>query len=201
MEEERHQLDPGKPGTPLVNGHHVSSVSRTRFTSGESHDLSHGPPDADGESVGGGGEPPSELGHAAEEPGGPHDDLGGSLAQTDWETTRYLAAATQLDLNYARFVVHQIVEEPFRAVAPAAGADVVVVTRWALAALRRRAWRDGVLTGLLILKIFMPTMLRLATVLEPNIRRILIRSKLRSRPKPYSKSGSLLSYSPSTRMR
>jgi hypothetical protein len=151
VEEERHEFDPGEPGTPLVNGHHVSSVSRTRFTSGESHDLSHAPPDTDGESVGGGSEPPAELGHAADEPGGPHDDLGGSLAQTDWETTRYLAAATQLDLSYARFVVHQIVEKPFCAVAPAAGADVVVVTRWALAALRRRAWRDGVLTGLLIL--------------------------------------------------
>jgi hypothetical protein len=151
VEEERHELEPGRPGTPSVNGHHVSSVSRTRFTSGESHDLPQGPLDADGESVGGASKPPGEPGHPADEPGDPHDDLGGSLAQTDWETTRYLAAATQLDLGYARFVVRQIVEKPFCAVAPAAGADVVVVTRWALAALRRRARRDGVLTGLLIL--------------------------------------------------
>lgn len=151
MEEERQELDPGKPGKPSANGYHVSSVSGTRFRSGESHDLSQGAPDGDGETVGGSGKPPGELGHLAEEPGGPHDDLGGSLAQTDWETTRYLAAATQLDLSYARFVVHQIVEKPFCAVAPAAGADVVVVTRWALAALRRRARRDGVLTALLIL--------------------------------------------------
>src|SRR5438876_494970 len=54
-----------------------------------------------------------------------------------------------MNLRYARFVVSQIIGEPFRAVAPAAGADVVVVTRWALAALRRRAWRDAALTGLL----------------------------------------------------
>lgn len=150
MEEERHELDPGKPGTPLVNGQYVSSVSQTRHRSGESHDLPQRRPDADGEFVGGAGQPPGELGHAADEPADPHDDLSGSLAQTDWETTRYLAAATQLDLNYAHFVVRQIVEKPFCAVAPAAGADVVVVTRWALAALRRRARRDGILTGLLI---------------------------------------------------
>ena len=69
----------------------------------------------------------------------------------DWETTRYLAAATQLNPRYARWVVREIIGEPFRAVAPAAGADVVVVTRWALAALRRQAWRDAALTSLLIL--------------------------------------------------
>jgi hypothetical protein len=69
----------------------------------------------------------------------------------NWETTRYLAAATQLDLAYAAKVVGRIIGEPFRAVAPAAGADVVVVTRWALAALRRRAQRDGALAGLLMI--------------------------------------------------
>jgi len=71
-------------------------------------------------------------------------------AEVDWETTRHLAAATQLDLRYARLVVRKIIGEPFRVVAPAAGADVVVVTRWALAALRRRAQRDAALTCLLI---------------------------------------------------
>jgi hypothetical protein len=69
----------------------------------------------------------------------------------DQETTRYLSAATQLDLRYARRVAGGIIGETFRAVAPAAGADVVIVTQWALAALRRRAYRDAVLTGLLIL--------------------------------------------------
>ncbi len=71
--------------------------------------------------------------------------------EVDWETTRYLAAATQFDLRYARLVVRRIVGEPFRAIAPAAGADVVVVARWALAALRRRALRDAVLLPLLVL--------------------------------------------------
>jgi len=94
-------------------------------------------------------EPPVELLEPAAEPGDMPDGFGDSLSETDWETTRYLAVSTQQDLRYARFVVSQIIGEPFRAVAPAAGADVVVVTRWALAALRRRAWRDAVLTGLL----------------------------------------------------
>jgi len=85
-----------------------------------------------------------------DEAGKPPDDHGGLLDETSQETTRYLAAATQLKLKYARFVVRQIIREPFRAVAPAAGVDVVVVTRWALAALRRRAHRDAVLTCLLI---------------------------------------------------
>ena len=95
------------------------------------------------------GEPPVELVEPAAQPGDVPDGSGDSLSETDWETTRYLAVSTQLNLRYARFVVSQIIGEPFRAVAPAAGADVVVVTRWALAALRRRAWRDAALTGLL----------------------------------------------------
>jgi hypothetical protein len=81
-----------------------------------------------------------------------HYDLGpGDLSEVDWETTRYLAAAAQLDLTFARQVVRRIIGEPFQAVAPAAGADVVVVTRWALAALRRQAKRDAVLACLLLL--------------------------------------------------
>jgi hypothetical protein len=81
-----------------------------------------------------------------------HYDLGpGDLSEVDWETTRYLAAAAQLDPAFARQVVRRIIGEPFQAVAPAAGADVVVVTRWALAALRRQAKRDAVLACLLLL--------------------------------------------------
>ena len=95
-------------------------------------------------------EPPLN-GHA---PPGPQSDLGpGDLGEVDWETTRYLAAAAQLDPSYARQVVRRIIGEPFRAVAPAAGADVVIVTRWALAALRRQARRDAVLACLLLLGI------------------------------------------------
>ena len=88
----------------------------------------------------------------------PTEEFGQSLDDIDWETTRYLSAATQLELPYARYVVRGIIGEPFRAVAPAAGADIVVVTRWALAALRRRAQRDAMLTCLLILGVFVAVM-------------------------------------------
>jgi hypothetical protein len=98
--------------------------------------------------------PPTEPplnGHAQP---GPQDDLGpGDLSEVDWETTRYLSAAVQLDPAYARQVVQRIIGEPFLAVAPAAGTDVVTVTRWALAGLRRQAQRDAVLTCLLLLGI------------------------------------------------
>ena len=95
-------------------------------------------------------EPPPN-GHALP---GPQCDLGpGDLTEVNWEATRYLSAAAQLDPAYARQVVRRIIGEPFRAVAPAAGADVVTVTRWALAALRRQAKRDAVLSCLLLLGI------------------------------------------------
>jgi hypothetical protein len=71
----------------------------------------------------------------------------------DKETTRYLAAATQTDLKYAEDVVERVQNERFRALAPAYGADVAVITKWALAALHRRARRDiflAVLFGLSI---------------------------------------------------
>ncbi|MET9381003.1 FHA domain-containing protein [Streptomyces sp. NPDC002928] len=57
-------------------------------------------------------------------------------------TTRYLAAATQLDIDFADLVVRQVIDEPFRALAPVFGADLGVVTRWALSARRRRLLRD-----------------------------------------------------------
>jgi hypothetical protein len=47
-------------------------------------------------------------------------------------------------------VVAQVVHEPYRALAPAHGADVTVVARWALDSLRRIARRDTVLTITLI---------------------------------------------------
>jgi hypothetical protein len=76
-----------------------------------------------------------------------------SKSDVDREATRYLCAATQLDLKYARFVVRNIVDESLRDVGASAGADVVVVARWALAALKRRALRDAVLTSALVLGI------------------------------------------------
>jgi hypothetical protein len=54
-------------------------------------------------------------------------------------------------LKYAQLVVRRLIGEPFRAIAPTAGADVVVVARWALAAMRRRARRDAALTCVLVL--------------------------------------------------
>lgn len=148
MEGQRPEHDRGVSGTPSVNGHY-SPAGWTRPTPGESHGLREEPADVDSIS-GGGGRPPDGISESAGEPDHLPDDHGDSLGETDWETTRYLAAATQLELKYARSVVSQIIGEPFCAVAPAAGADVVAVTRWALAALRRRAQRDAVLTCLLL---------------------------------------------------
>jgi hypothetical protein len=64
----------------------------------------------------------------------------------DRETTRYLSAATQISLDYARRVVNRVIHEPYRALAPAYGADVTVVARWALDSLRRIVVRDTLLT-------------------------------------------------------
>jgi hypothetical protein len=145
---ERHpETDLGAQGAPWINGGSLR-VSQLRITpTGPSEESA----DADRESVEASREPLPELNNLATESSHSPDGSSESLSETDWETTRYLAVATQLNLRYARFVVSQIIGEPFRAVAPAAGADVVVVTRWALAALRRRAWRDATLTGLLII--------------------------------------------------
>jgi hypothetical protein len=143
-------LGSGAASATSVNGH-ASPVPRPRQAPIECDDLSQERADVNGGPVGGSNAPPDEADKPAEEASSPSDHAGDSLAETDWETTRYLAAATQLDLGYARSVVRRIVGEPFCAVAPAAGADVVVVTRWALAALRRRAQWDAVLTCLLII--------------------------------------------------
>ena len=142
--------EPPAEATPSVNGS-PSAVSRIGIASTESPELSEESADADRESIETSSEPPAEPNNLATGASHLPDGSSDSLSETDWETTRYLAVATQLNLRYARFVVSQIIGEPFRAVAPAAGADVVIVTRWALAALRRRAWRDGTLAGLLVI--------------------------------------------------
>jgi hypothetical protein len=97
-----------------------------------SGDSLRGGGDSSGDSLRGGG----GLRHYAM-----HDD--------DRETTRYLSAATQISTDYARLVVSRIIHEPYRALAPAHGADVEVVTRWAINSLRRQIWRDALLTGTL----------------------------------------------------
>ena len=71
---------------------------------------------------------------------GPNDDR---------EATRYLSAATQLDIGYAGAVVGKVMNERFRALAPTFGIDVPVVTMWAIKALRARAARDYLLAALL----------------------------------------------------
>ena len=152
MEERHPETGLGALDMPPVNGSSLS-VSHVHLKPPEPREppeLSEEPADADRRPVERSSEPPAELNKLAAKSSDLPDGSTDSLSETDWETTRYLAVATQLNLRYARFVVNQIIGEPFRAVAPAAGADVVVVTRWALAALRRRAWRDAVLTGLLI---------------------------------------------------
>lgn len=77
-----------------------------------------------------------------------------SQRDNDRETTRYLSAATQIDLGYARKVVARVVHEPYRALAPAHGADVTVVACWALDSLRRIKRRDAVLVIALIAGVF-----------------------------------------------
>jgi hypothetical protein len=60
----------------------------------------------------------------------------------DREATRYLSAATLLDVAYAERVVRKIINEPIRALAPAYGVDVAVVAQWAVDSLLRRGRRD-----------------------------------------------------------
>ena len=158
MDEEHTKLEPGAADTQLINGHSLpvrefhpvpgESPDQGEQSTNESRDQVTDSAGQADDSAAGSSEPidesPAEPASSAQPPGPPLDDI-------DWETTRYLAAATQLDLRYAWLVVRGIIGEPFRAVAPAAGANIVVVTRWALAALRRRALRDAALTCLLII--------------------------------------------------
>jgi hypothetical protein len=60
----------------------------------------------------------------------------------DRETTRYLSARTQLFISYADYVVREIVNEHFRALAPAYGVDLAAVAKWAIGSLHRRRRRD-----------------------------------------------------------
>lgn len=56
-----------------------------------------------------------------------------SKSDVDREATRYLSAATQLDLKYARFVVRNVVDETLRGWAP-----LQAPTSWSLPAGRFR---------------------------------------------------------------
>lgn len=78
-----------------------------------------------------------------------------SVETADKEATRYLSAATQLDIDYAKSVVDRVFNEQLKALAPTFGVDVPVVVKWALKALRIRAIRDRWLTVILALQIFL----------------------------------------------
>lgn len=80
------------------------------------------------------------------------------------ETTRYLAAATQVDTKYAANVAGRVFGEPLRALAPGYGTDTPVVAMWALKALRTRQERDLALVAALILQAFFIT---LAIIVSP----------------------------------
>lgn len=77
---------------------------------------------------------------------------GSQAGTTSHETTRYLAAATQIDTKYAAEVVGIVFGEPLKALAPSYGIEVAVVAKWALKALRTQAVRDLILASLLILQ-------------------------------------------------
>jgi hypothetical protein len=66
------------------------------------------------------------------------------------ETTRYLCGATHLDEDFARRVIHETVDQHYRATAPSYGVDLGSVARHALAARRRRLARDAALLPLLL---------------------------------------------------
>jgi len=73
-----------------------------------------------------------------------------AIRDNDRETTRYLSAATQMDLDYARSVIQKTIYEPYRALAPSYGVDITVVARWAIDSLRRRINRDVRLAATLV---------------------------------------------------
>lgn len=77
----------------------------------------------------------------------------GAAEAPDREATRYLSAATQLNLAYAQKVVDKVINERLRALAPTFGVDVPVVARWAIRALRTRAIRNYWLTAILTLQV------------------------------------------------
>jgi hypothetical protein len=87
----------------------------------------------------------------------------------DREATRYLSAATHVDVSYAETVVSRVMNESFRALAPTFGVDVPVVAKWALQALRTRAFRDNLLaaTFALVILSLVPLLWPLGLILFP----------------------------------
>jgi hypothetical protein len=70
----------------------------------------------------------------------------------EWtETTRLMCAAAYLDGTFAQDVFEEIVEEPYRAVRPPEGVDIVPVVKHCVAARRQKAIRDLTLLVILVL--------------------------------------------------
>jgi FHA domain-containing protein len=82
---------------------------------------------------------------AAAEPTGPVSQPDVSASQV----TRYLCAAVHVDRRFREHVLDEVVNQPYRAVCPSYGVDLVAVVCHALAAQRQRLLRDLALLGLL----------------------------------------------------
>jgi hypothetical protein len=93
---ERHpETDLGAQGAPWINGGSLR-VSQLRITPTGPSEPSEESADADRESIETSREPLAELNNLATESSHSPDEASESLSETDWETTRYLAVATQL---------------------------------------------------------------------------------------------------------
>jgi hypothetical protein len=113
---------------------------------------------------------PSLNGHGGAANGGATQAKAGAERDgIDREATRYLSAATHVDVSYAETVVSRVMNESFRALAPTFGVDVPVVVKWALQALRTRAFRDYILavTFLLVVLSLVPPLWPLGLILFP----------------------------------
>ena len=66
------------------------------------------------------------------------------------ETTRRLCVAVQTNRDFREYVIDEIVEEPYRAICPSYGVDLVTVAMHAVTAQRRLLLRDGALAALLL---------------------------------------------------
>lgn len=77
------------------------------------------------------------------------------------EATRYLCAAAHLDENFRNHVIHNVVEEKYRAVGESYGVDIISVVKSCLIAQRRTFIRDLILSIMLLftILIFMFTLL------------------------------------------
>jgi hypothetical protein len=83
--------------------------------------------------------------HVQDSPSAP-----GQLYSAADDTTRHLAAAVHVDDGFADTVIKEFLVEPRRAIPPSPGLDPVVVLAEAVAARRRRVFRDIVVIGLFV---------------------------------------------------